>query len=186
MSCDDRRSELIDVALREFAEHGVEATSMKALAQKAGVSPALFYHYFRSKEELLTLAITRDSLGPQLTAMIDPDRQAIELLPRIAGLMESHLRERRHLVWLFLSALRTHEAVRARMDEERERVVVTIADYLDARVRAGELRFHDTRMAASTIASLLITPYVFPDGTDGQLQWFVQLMLSQLVIPQET
>lgn len=183
MNCDDRRGELIDVALREFAEHGVEATSMKALAQKAAVSPALFYHYFRSKEELLALAIGRDSLIPQLTAMIDPERCATELLPRIAGLMASHLSERHHLVWLFLSALRTHEVVRERMDEERERVIVTIADYLAARICAGELRPHDTRMAASTITSLLIMPYVMPGNTEGQLEWFVGLMLSQLVVP---
>lgn len=182
MSGDDRRGELIDVALREFAEHGVEGTSMKALARKAGVSPALFYHYFRSKEELLILAVTRDSLAPHLRALLDPDHAATGVLPQMGRVLEQHLHERRHLVWLFLQECRTREAVQRRMADEREMLTAMISDYLEARVRAGELCCHDTRMAASAVLSLALGPYVMTSCEEGQAQWLIELLLGKLLV----
>ncbi len=46
------RAAIRDAALRLFAEHGPRATSMRAIAQEAGVSAALVVHHFGSKEGL--------------------------------------------------------------------------------------------------------------------------------------
>lgn len=47
-------SRIRDAALTEFAEHGVAATTMKAVAAAAGVSAQLVVHHFGSKEGLAT------------------------------------------------------------------------------------------------------------------------------------
>jgi AcrR family transcriptional regulator len=53
-SADDRtaRARIRDAAIARFAEGGVAATSIRAIAADAGVSPALVLHHFGSKDEL--------------------------------------------------------------------------------------------------------------------------------------
>ncbi|MGQ0779430.1 MAG: TetR/AcrR family transcriptional regulator [Pseudonocardiales bacterium] len=52
MSSQARRSELLEAALREFSSRGYYLTQMEHVAATAGVSKALVYQHFASKEEL--------------------------------------------------------------------------------------------------------------------------------------
>ena len=47
-----RRRQLLDVALRVFADRGYHATSMNDLAETAGVTKPVLYQHFRSKRAL--------------------------------------------------------------------------------------------------------------------------------------
>jgi TetR/AcrR family transcriptional regulator, transcriptional repressor of aconitase len=48
-----RRREILDRAIEVFADKGAEGTSLRAIAEKIGVSHAALLHYFGSREELL-------------------------------------------------------------------------------------------------------------------------------------
>ena len=52
-----RRSELIDAAEELFLENGYEETAVSDIVRNAGVAQGTFYHYFKSKDEVLS-AIT--------------------------------------------------------------------------------------------------------------------------------
>ncbi|WP_405474571.1 TetR/AcrR family transcriptional regulator [Paenarthrobacter ilicis] len=47
------RRQIVDVALKMFREIGFEQTTMRAIAQEAGVSVGNAYYYFASKDELV-------------------------------------------------------------------------------------------------------------------------------------
>src|SRR5215472_10532310 len=49
----DNRERLIAAGYAVLAETGIEATTVKEIALRAGVSPGLFHYYFKSKDELL-------------------------------------------------------------------------------------------------------------------------------------
>lgn len=51
------RDEIVLAARAEFAEHGFEAASMRAVARAAGVDPALVRHYFADKGELFAVSV---------------------------------------------------------------------------------------------------------------------------------
>ncbi|MEI9894540.1 MAG: helix-turn-helix domain-containing protein [Chthoniobacter sp.] len=52
LSSEERRLAIIRAALKVFSENGFHGTTTKALAQAAGVSEALIFRHFPSKEEL--------------------------------------------------------------------------------------------------------------------------------------
>jgi AcrR family transcriptional regulator len=52
LSSEDRRRELLDAALQEFSSRGYHLAQMEHVAATAGVSKALVYQHFASKEEL--------------------------------------------------------------------------------------------------------------------------------------
>ena len=56
-----RRAELIDIALRQFLKQGYEKTSIRGIVAATGGKVGMFYHYFKSKEEIFEAALKRYS-----------------------------------------------------------------------------------------------------------------------------
>jgi TetR/AcrR family transcriptional regulator len=53
-SAEERRNQLLDIALGLFSERGFEGTTTKSIAAAAGVSEAIIFQHFATKEELYT------------------------------------------------------------------------------------------------------------------------------------
>src|SRR5579859_1348150 len=53
----DNRERLIDAGYKILSEKGYEATTVKEVANVAGVSPGLFHYYFASKDELFVAVL---------------------------------------------------------------------------------------------------------------------------------
>ncbi|MEV4111481.1 TetR/AcrR family transcriptional regulator [Nonomuraea sp. NPDC049695] len=62
-----RQPEILDAALAIADERGLEALSMRAVAERVGVTPMALYGYFRNKDELL------DGLVGRLLGELVPD-----------------------------------------------------------------------------------------------------------------
>jgi AcrR family transcriptional regulator len=70
----ERERQMLEVAGRSFAARGFHAVSMDEIAEQAGISKPMLYHYFGSKEGLyvayvrqeggVLLAGMRDAVGP--------------------------------------------------------------------------------------------------------------------------
>ncbi len=52
LSADERRASIIEVAKRLFAQNGFHGVSIDEIVKEVGVSPAILYRHFNSKEEL--------------------------------------------------------------------------------------------------------------------------------------
>src|SRR4029079_299809 len=50
----DKRRNILDAAIRVFARQGFHSTRVSDIADEAGVAYGLVYHYFKSKEEVLS------------------------------------------------------------------------------------------------------------------------------------
>jgi AcrR family transcriptional regulator len=97
------RTRILDAALARLEAHGYEATTMRAIAEDAGVSLGNAYHYFPSKEALLQgfyartheehLAACGDALdretefGARLRLVMDAKLRSIARYHRVAGAM---------------------------------------------------------------------------------------------------
>jgi AcrR family transcriptional regulator len=62
---DDTRSRIQAVALELFTEQGYDATSLREIAERLGVTKAALYYHFKSKEEIV------DSLTADHVARVD-------------------------------------------------------------------------------------------------------------------
>src|SRR3712207_527601 len=52
MAADERRQQIVAVAMRLFSERGFRGTTTKEIAQAAGVSEAIISRHFATKDEL--------------------------------------------------------------------------------------------------------------------------------------
>src|SRR5215207_2497876 len=63
MCAGDRRRQIAEVAMRLFSERGFRGTTTKEIAQAAGVSEAIIFRHFATKEELYTAIIDYKGCG---------------------------------------------------------------------------------------------------------------------------
>lgn len=84
-----RREELLAAAVRVFARKGYHTCRVSDIAEEAGVSHGLVYHYFASKDEVLE-TIFHENWGPigaAIAAIGDADEAAPEQLRKVASLV---------------------------------------------------------------------------------------------------
>jgi AcrR family transcriptional regulator len=67
---DDKRRLILDAALRVFAAHGYDGTSVPEVAQRAGVATGTLYHYFEDKAALVN-EVYRDAKLRLRAALLD-------------------------------------------------------------------------------------------------------------------
>lgn len=87
---DDRRREILRSAAALFARQGYDRTSMAEIASALGVSKALFYHYYASKDALL-FDIIQAHLGELVEVAAAADDSALAPRERLAGVVSAIL-----------------------------------------------------------------------------------------------
>lgn len=124
LSEEERRTQILRATFLVVARHGLEGASASRIAEQAGVSKGLIWHYFADKTDLLKQALmaTMTSLGDELNRQIDP---AATVPDRI----------RAHLRWVAAWA-RAHPDEYRAMDELARKLrtddgelVFTLGDY---------------------------------------------------------
>ena len=70
LQVDERRAQLLAAGKALFAEHAFEEISMRQIAELAGISKPLLYHYFPSKIELFKAAVAEQA--QELQRLIEP------------------------------------------------------------------------------------------------------------------
>ena len=71
LDVEERRRRLLELGTELFARHDYDALSMAAIAREAGLSKALLYHYFPSKQAYFVATLERKA--DELAGRIAPD-----------------------------------------------------------------------------------------------------------------
>ena len=159
-SYDTKLGHIRDTAAGLFARDGFTRTSMAELAGACGVSKALLYHYFDSKEALLF-----DILRAYLADL----EAAVAIAPRAAASPRDHLRDLiRALLRQYREAGNTHKLLTFEL--------AVLADDRQAELRGAERRIMARFDAALTAAAADAGRQVPLDGPRammlfGTLNW---------------
>ena len=88
MHVDDRRRQLLERGAELFATHSFAELSMARIAREAGISKALLYHYFPSKEDFFVATLQQGAEEIARRTQPDPDLPPLEAL---AGSLDAFL-----------------------------------------------------------------------------------------------
>ena len=106
-----KRDEIMEAAMQLFFTEGFESTSVRKILDRVGGEVGMFYHYFRSKEELFDLVIDRffQQYASDFEKMAGKIRTPEELvdafLPSYEEAMEKYRRVESGMHWTIRSAL---------------------------------------------------------------------------------
>ena len=146
MAGDERRSQILRVAVGLFSHEGFRGTTTKKIAQAAGVSEAMVFRHFATKEELYTAildhkACSGDAIDLELmvadaVARRD-DRAVFEGLAFNA--LEHHEHDPDFQRLLLHAALEGHELAQMFFEKFVRRVYEFLGAYIRERQREGAL-----------------------------------------------
>lgn len=108
----ETRRRVWESALTLFGERGYEATTLDAIAEAAGISKRSFFHYFKSKEDVL--AAWQDDVPTMFGAAVaaEPDGDTpIEVLRNVLAKLPAHFEPQQAL--LIDRIIRSNEQLRA-------------------------------------------------------------------------
>jgi AcrR family transcriptional regulator len=163
MAGDERRLQLLQVAVSLFAHEGFRGTTTKKIAQAAGVSEAMVFRHYATKEELYTAildhkACSGDAINPE--AMVaealkrKDDRAVFEGLA--FGALEHHQRDPEFQRLLLHSALEGHELAQMFFEKFVRGVYEFLGAYIRERQRDGALIKVDPAIVVRAFIGMVI------------------------------
>lgn len=107
---DHRREQIKAAALEVFARKGILGTKMSIIAEVAGISNGLLYHYFKSKDELFT-SLVQEAMDESQVAMRSLYGLSGTPIEKIKVLTEDILDESSSPYFMLIHQARTSEGV---------------------------------------------------------------------------
>ena len=147
MAGEDRRLQLLAVAVSLFSERGFRGTTTKEIAQAAGVSEAMVFRHFATKEELYAAIL--DHKACSSGGKFEPAEMAAEAIRRkddravfeglALGALQHHQDDPDFQRLLLHSALEKHELAQMFFEQFVLRVYEFLGGYIRQRQREGAL-----------------------------------------------
>lgn len=170
LSADERRAQILDVALDVFAEKGLSGARTKEIAQRAGISETLIYQHFDTKEVLYMASLNHLYSGHSMVDDLHgPMARGDDagLFQAMALHMLAHAREdprivRLHLFQVLDGQLGKFEG--RQVVEKNDSGEAMLAEYIQRRMDQGVFAPGDARYAAKLFHYL-----VFMAVADRQL-----------------
>ena len=155
-SGEDRRKQILEAALKVFAERGFKGATNQAIAKEAGdISPGLIYWYFESKEDLFFAIIKERLAAGTLPIPIDQLKAfpPEHVLPMIAHFALSRFdnQETINIFKIFAGEAAYSERIRAIANKNINQLLEPLSTYLEAQMEQGRLRHEDPLLAAQTL-----------------------------------
>jgi AcrR family transcriptional regulator len=141
LDVDERRRRLLELGRELFTHHSYEELSMARIAREAGISKALLYHYFPSKQDYFaaTLAIAAEEVR-ELTEP-DPSLPPIEALSAGLDAYLGWIQNHQLAYTKLIQGATSHAEVRTLIDQVRDATSARIVEGIAAgRPYPGQMR----------------------------------------------
>lgn len=163
MAGDERRRQILEVAMSLFSRNGFAGTTTKQIAETAGVSEATVFKHFATKEELYADILDHKACNHGLE---DPFKEiAAELAAKddfgvfygIAVNALRHHREDRDFIRLLLhSALEQHDLARMFFESYVAGMYEFLSGYIRRRQKDGAFRETEPKVVVRSFVGMII------------------------------
>ena len=166
MSGDERRNQILQVAISLFSKHGFRGTTTRQIAQAAGVSEAIIFRHFATKEDLYGAILSDKACHDEMKFPWEKDpvlQEAIEkkddytVFYNIAlNAMRKQQSDVGFMRLIFFSALEEHDLADNFFEEFVLKVYEFIGGYIEQRQRDGVMREMNPRVAVRALMGMML------------------------------
>ncbi len=163
LPAEERRLQILRVAVSLFSQRGFVGTTTKEIAQAAGVSEAMVFRHFATKQELYSAildhkACSGDTMNPEAMvaeALQEKDDHAV--FERLAvGALDHHECDPEFQRLLLHAALEGHELAQMFFEKFVRRVYELLGNYIAERQRDGAMVAMDPAIVVRAFIGMVI------------------------------
>jgi len=160
-SAADRRVQILEAATQLFARQGFQGTTTKQISEHTGVTEALIFRHFASKDELywavIERKITAAAPGEHMRERLSAAGTDLEILSGIATqILERRAKDQTLSRLLLYSALENHRLSHRFFRTYVAECYEVLADYIRGRIAAGQFRPVDPLLAARGFLGMVV------------------------------
>lgn len=158
---DSKRNVILQAAIRLFARHGLDGTTVKAIGREAGVTDAAIYKHFPGKDAvaLAVFAHYSDLYARLIDSLAAQDRS---FRGRVDTLVAEIVRLHDDDPFGFMLLGQRHEVFR-KLPGEHRRPVQALTEFFASAVASGDLAPQDPRVSAAMFIGAMVRLAVFSD-----------------------
>jgi AcrR family transcriptional regulator len=156
LSAEERRESILDAANQVFGDHGFEHVRIDDVAAAAGISKALIYEHFESKQDLYSELMNRaalDLLRVLVEAAAAPGMEGALRMENAAAAGFLWVQEHPHAFHMFIRDV-TDPEISAKQEELRRMSVTAMADVME--MEPPETRAGMARRQTEQIAEMIV------------------------------
>ena len=112
---EEKLNEVLEVGIREFAERGLQQTSMNAVATQAGISVGVLYKYYENKDTFFLACVRRctEELEQFLHQLCAEEHKPLQYAEALIGAVQQFSRQHRDYIRLYHEVTHTGNPVHA-------------------------------------------------------------------------
>lgn len=163
MAGDERRKQLLEVAMRLFSKFGFSGTTTKRISEEAGVSEAMVFKHFANKEELYADMLDHKACSHGLEdpfSNISAEIAAKDDFGVFYGIaldaLKHHDEDREFIRLLLHAALEGHELSKMFFESYVKGMYEFMGSYIESRQKDGALRKMEPRVAVRSFIGMII------------------------------
>jgi AcrR family transcriptional regulator len=172
LAAPDRKKQLIDIAMKLFSKQGFDGTSTREIAKAAGISEAIIFRHFKTKEELYwaVLADRDESSGRnrRIREVLTSGDDFYEILVSIAKtLLDRTADDASFTRLLFYSVLRNRELSGRFFRTYAHENFELLSDFIRKGIEGGQFRAVQPGLAAQSFLGMIIYHYLVQELFEG-------------------
>jgi AcrR family transcriptional regulator len=163
MAAEDRRQQILAVAVKLFSQKGFRGTTTKEIALAAGVNEAIIFRHFATKSDLYAAIIDCKAGSADVKAVKHAIKEAVDsgddrqLFETVAfHLLEFHEHDDEAMRLLLYSALEGHELAEMIFRNHISKAQRQLAEYVKRRISEGAFRRVDPGSAVRGFLGMII------------------------------
>jgi AcrR family transcriptional regulator len=163
MAAEDRRQQILAVAVKLFSQKGFRGTTTKEIALAAGVNEAIIFRHFTTKSDLYAAIIDCKAGSADVKAVKQAIKEAVDsgddrqLFETVAfHLLEFHEHDDEAMRLLLYSALEGHELAEMIFRNHISKAQRQLAEYVKRRISEGAFRRADPGSAVRGFLGMII------------------------------
>jgi AcrR family transcriptional regulator len=168
MTGDERREQILQIAIKLFSQNGFRGTSTKKIAAEAGISEAMVFRHFASKDELYRAILDHKACEGGKSTPLSIVNEAIKnkddyevFFQIIVNAINHHQEDPEFIRLLLYSALEGHELTDMFINESIIPTYEILSFYISQRQRDGIFRNLTPKLIVRAFLGMMIHHSIF-------------------------
>ena len=163
MTGDERRSQILQVAINLFSQRGFSGTTTKEIARAAGVSEAIIFRHFANKDELYSAILDYKACSRTFQSHFEEVIEKVKakddygvFFTMTLNALDNHSEDCGFLRLMLHSALEDHDLARMFFESFITDVYKFLGDYIRLRQADGAFRQIEPNMVVRAFVGMFI------------------------------